>query len=93
MAGVGGDPALGGALIPGGALDEEGVEMRVVRGFKATLEDELAIVPFILLRVHQSYEDGWSLCSNPGTKERGVVPRTFSSFSVFPSLVSLRSAR
>ncbi|KAL7413864.1 hypothetical protein BDY24DRAFT_441211 [Mrakia frigida] len=75
MAGVGGDPSLGGALVPGGALDEEGVEMRVVRGFKATLEDELAIVPFILLRVHQSYEDGWSLCSNPGTKERGVVPR------------------
>ena len=72
-------------------MDEEGVEMRVVRGFKATLEDELAIVPFILLRVHQSYEDGWSLCSNPGTKERGVVPRTFFfSFARCRSVLKFR---
>ena len=75
MAGVGGDPSLGGALVPGGALDEVGVEMRVVRSFKATMDDELAIIPFMTLACHQSYEDGWSLCSNPQTKERGVVPR------------------
>lgn len=55
-ASIGGNPALGGALAPGGAFDPTGVEMRVVRGFQATMDDELPVVVFSSLMLHQTCE-------------------------------------
>ena len=49
--------------------------MRVVRGFQASLEDELPIQPFTTLNLLQTYDDGWCLCEDPETGRQGVVPR------------------
>lgn len=49
--------------------------MRVVRGFQASLADELPIQPFTTLNLLQTYDDGWCLCEDPNTGRQGVVPR------------------
>lgn len=60
---------------PAAAPQSTGTLMRVVRGFQATLADELQIQPFTTLLLLQTYDDGWCLCEDLETHAQGVVPK------------------